>query len=94
MKRIIAVLAISVFTLGMAQETPKNLVAQTKIKKNAAQKKRKNALLKTKKTVKLKPTKTKNLVVQKRKSSLVKIKSRKFRVFLCTSVNVSCEFYA
>jgi len=82
MKRIIAVLAISVFTLAMAQETPKKSCCAQKIKKNVAQKKRKSALLKTKKTVNLKPTKTKNLVVPlKKKKQLSKNKIPKISGF-------------
>lgn len=42
MKRIIAVLAISVFTLGMAQETPKKSCCAAKDKKECASKDKKD----------------------------------------------------
>lgn len=103
MKRIIAVLAISVFTLAMAQETPKKSCCAAKDKKNAALKKKKNALLKTKKTVKLKPTKTKNLVVLlKKKKQLSKNKIPKCSgffmhfgeyIWLILCLNLSKQFW-
>lgn len=49
MKRIIAVLAISVFTLGMAQETPKKSCCAAKDKKECSTKDKKECSTKDKK---------------------------------------------
>ena len=49
MKRIIAVLAISVFTLGMAQETPKKSCCAAKDKKECSTKDKKECSAKEKK---------------------------------------------
>ena len=49
MKRIIAVLAISVFTLGMAQETPKKSCCAAKDKKECSAKEKKECASKDKK---------------------------------------------
>ncbi len=59
MKRIIAVLAISVFTLGMAQETPKKSCCAAKDKKECSAKEKKECASKDKKDCKAEANKDK-----------------------------------
>ena len=59
MKRIIAVLAISVFTLAMAQETPKESCCAAKDKKECSAKDKKECAAKDKKDCKAEANKDK-----------------------------------
>ncbi|WDT67110.1 hypothetical protein [Cloacibacterium sp. TD35] len=59
MKKIIAVLAISLFTLGMAQETPKKSCCTEKDKKECSSKDKKECASKDKKDCKAEANKDK-----------------------------------